>query len=256
MLFRKFNLNWRYAVAELVIVAAGVLIALAADGWSQRRADRVLERRYLDDLLVDLQSDTAQLRTAIGLAESRAALGHAVLRALDGDTILSPPDLVVAVERHFYFAFPAYSRTTIADLMSTGNLRLLRDRGLKRRLSEYYQTIDRLQQWSENWRVVQRDVERVMPELLPIPLREAVITASAPPAGWNNTWPPSPWAPEFQVTDKDAREIMVRLRAHPDARARIEGMIRVQGNQYGVLNVIRDRALQTLAVIENAAAPR
>jgi hypothetical protein len=253
MLFRKLRLDWRYAFSELVIVVAGVLIALTADGWLQRRADRGLERRYLDDLVVDLRSDTAQLRTAIALAADRAVLGHAVLRAMDGDTILTPPELVVALERQFYFAFPAYSQTTMSDLLSTGNLRLIRDRGFKRQLSEYYQTIERLEQWTENWRAIQRDVERIMPELLPLPLREAVITPAAPSAGWNGTWPPSPWAPDFSVSEADAREIHSRLRAHPEARARIEGMVRVQGNQYGVLTVIRDRALSTLAAAESAA---
>lgn len=50
MLFRKLRLDWRYAIGELVIVVAGVLIALAADGWSGRQQDRVLELRYLHGL--------------------------------------------------------------------------------------------------------------------------------------------------------------------------------------------------------------
>jgi len=254
MLFEKVGMNWRKALGELAIVVAGVFIALSADGWAQQRADRALERGYIGDLEIDLRSDTAQLGVAIALAESRATLGHAVLRAMDGDTALAPSDLVVALERQFYFAFPAYSRTTISDLLSTGNLRLLQDRGLKRQLSEYYQTIDRLEQWGENWRVVQRDVERLMPELLPLRFREAVIRPSAPPAGWNGTWGPSPWAPEFSVSDTEGSEILARLRAHPEARSRIEGMVRVQGNQYGVLTVIRERALETLAAVERASS--
>lgn len=254
MRFRKLRLDWRYGISELVIVVAGVMIALAADGWLQQQADRALERSYLDDLISDLRADTAQLHTAIGLAADRAALGHAVLRAMDGDTVLAPPELVVALERQFYFASPAYSQTTMLDLLSTGNLRLIRDRGLKRHLSEYYQTIERLEQWAENWRVIQRDVERLMPELLPLHHREAIITASAPTAGWNGSWPPAPWAPEFSVSEAEGREILTRLRAHPQARARIEGMVRVQGNQHGVLTVIRDRALATLAAVETAAS--
>lgn len=254
MLYRKLNLDWRYAISELVIVATGVLIALAADGWSQGQADRALEQLYLGDLVVDLQSDTAQLSTVITLAETRADLGHAVLRAMDGDTVLTPTELAVALERQFYFAFPAYSRTTISDLMSTGNLRLLRDRRLKRQLSEYYQTIEQLQQWSENWRVIQRDMERVVPELLPLHHREALITPSAPNAGWSSTWDPPPWAPEFHVSDAEGSEILARLRSHPEARARIEGMVRVQANQYGVMMVIHDRALEALAAVEVAAS--
>ena len=173
MLFRKERLDWRYGITELVIVVAGVMIALGADQWVRGRADIGLEGRYLDDLAIDLRSDTAQLGAAIRLAESRASLGHSVLRAAAGDTILAPTDLVVFLERQFYFAFPAYSRTTMSDLMSTGNLRLIRDRELRRRLSEYYQTIDRLEQWTENWRLVQQDVERIMPELLPLRKRRS-----------------------------------------------------------------------------------
>jgi len=176
-----------------------------------------------------------------------------VLRAADGDTVLTPPELVIALERQFYLAFPADSRTTISDLMSTGNLRLLRDRALKRRLSEYYQTIERLDQWNENWRAIQRDLERIMPELIPLRHREAVIHASAPPAGWNDTWGPAPWTPEFDVSAAEGRQILARLRAHPTARSRIEGMIRVQGNQYGVLTRIRGRAVETLDAVEAAA---
>jgi hypothetical protein len=52
MLFRKLRLDWRYGITELIIVVAGVLIALAADGWSQRQADRALELRYLHDLVL------------------------------------------------------------------------------------------------------------------------------------------------------------------------------------------------------------
>lgn len=248
------DLNWRKALGELAIVVVGVFIALSADGWARQRADRSLERGHIRDLESDLRSDAAQLAIAIALAESRAILGHVVLRAIDGDTALAPCDLVVALERQFYFAFPAYSRTTISDLLSTGNLRLLRDHARKRQLSEYYQTIDRLEQWGENWHVVQWDVERLMPELMLLRLREAVIRPSAPPAGWNGTWEPSPWAPEFSVSDGDGREILATLRAHPEATSKIERMVRVQGNQYGVLSVIRERALDTLAAVERASS--
>lgn len=254
MRFRKLGLDWRYGISELVIVVAGVLIALAADQWSRAQDDLALERQYLGDLVVDFQSDTTQLRIAIDLAESRASLGHAVLEAMDGDTILTPAELVVALERQYYFAFPAYSRTNISDLMSTGNLRLIRDRALKRQLSEYYQTIERLEQWSENWRVIQRDLERLMPELIPLHHREAVISPSAPSSGWTSTWGPPPWTPEFEVSESVGRDVLGRLRAHPQARARIEGMVRVQGNQFGVLTSILDRAVETLEAVEVAAA--
>ena len=87
MLVERVGVNWRIALGELAIVVVGVFLALSADGWAQQRADRSMERGYLDDLAIDLRSDTAQLSVAIALAESRAGLGHAVLRAIDGDIV-------------------------------------------------------------------------------------------------------------------------------------------------------------------------
>ena len=90
------------------------------------------------------------------------------------------------------------------------------DRALERQLSEYYQTIERLEQWTGNWRIVQQDVERIIPELMPLRVREAVMG--------------------------------------PAARIRIEGMARVQGNQYGVLTEIRELATETLQAVEAAVS--
>ncbi len=40
MLWRKFKLEWSYAVGELLIVVAGVLVALAIDQWNDQRLER------------------------------------------------------------------------------------------------------------------------------------------------------------------------------------------------------------------------
>ncbi len=98
MLFRKLRLDWKYGLSELVIVVTGVLIALAADGWADSRADRALETQYIFGLVRDLQSDTAQIREAITLSEKRARSARDVLAAINGDSNLAPNELAIAVE--------------------------------------------------------------------------------------------------------------------------------------------------------------
>ena len=44
-----------------------------------------------------------------------------------------------------------------------------------------------------------------------------------------------PWAAEFEVTDVEGEQILLRLRANRKIQPRIEGMVRVQGSQYGYL---------------------
>jgi len=57
MFWRKFKLDWSYAIGELIIVTAGVLIALGVNQWQQDRGDLVLELTYADRLKADLQED-------------------------------------------------------------------------------------------------------------------------------------------------------------------------------------------------------
>lgn len=252
MLFRKLELDWRYAVGELFIVVAGVMIALAADGWLKDKSDHALEREYLVALAADLASDTAELSTNIALAARRAELGQDVLLAMAGDTVLDPAYLAVAVERAMYFAYPAYSRSTISDLMSTGNLRLLRDQALKRKLSEYYRSIDQMEQWSGNWRKIQMDFEYYLPEVLDLEHRQSLVSSGAPMDGLASAYVQLPWARDFEVTEREGEEILVRLRSHPEIRSRLEGMVRIQAMQFSYLTGVRSRAEETLGIVEAA----
>jgi len=252
MQYRKLQLDARYAVSELLIVVAGVMIALAADGLLQERADRSVEREYLLGLAADLAADTAEISNTLRLAAERAALGHMVLRAMDSDTVLAPNDLATAVERVMYLRYPAYSRSTILDLMSTGNLRLLRDLQLKNELSRYYQRIDRMDQWTVEWRQVQMDLAYYLPGLLDLRMREALISSGAPTVG-SYDYPKLPWAPALDVGEADAKVILQKLRGNPAVRSRIEGMIRIQGNLYSGLSDIKTEAESTLAAVEHAA---
>lgn len=233
-------------MSELLIVVAGVLIALAADGWAETRDERLLEEQYVRGLMTDLQADTAQIHDAIRLAERRAQSVHRLIAEIDGGHLLGSDALANAVEESMWFTFPAYSRTTISDLMSTGNLRLIDDANLKRRVSEYYQRVDRLDQWSGNWRKIQMDLEALIPELLPLSHRE-VITARL------NSSAAPPWSVELEVSTEDAAGIRQRLRTHPEYRTRLEGMGRIHGTLYTHLQLIADSALTALRAAEESA---
>ena len=52
------KINWAQAVAEVLLLLAGASIALAVDGWNDRRLDRSAEHAYL----LALQSDFLRRR--------------------------------------------------------------------------------------------------------------------------------------------------------------------------------------------------
>jgi hypothetical protein len=57
MLWRKFKLDWRYAIGELFIVVAGVLVAFAINQWNDERLEQQEANEILQHLLIDLQAD-------------------------------------------------------------------------------------------------------------------------------------------------------------------------------------------------------
>ncbi len=73
MLWRLYRLNWLYAVGELIIVTAGVLIALAIDQWNSDRLDRVEEIQFIDQLVADLNYDLVGFETELRALDVKEA---------------------------------------------------------------------------------------------------------------------------------------------------------------------------------------
>ena len=59
-------INWAYAVGEIALIVAGVLIALAIDNWNQSRQDRRDELLVLRQLCSELRTDSADAQFNIG----------------------------------------------------------------------------------------------------------------------------------------------------------------------------------------------
>ena len=71
--FRK--LDWSYGLGELIIVIAGVLIALAVDQWNSDRMARVEEGEIIEQLISDLNTDVVEYELELSdLDEKEASL--------------------------------------------------------------------------------------------------------------------------------------------------------------------------------------
>jgi hypothetical protein len=125
---RRRGFDWPHALLELAIVVVGILIALAINNWAQARHDAMLEARYLDRLLADSTGNTTMLRERIDLHTQRAATLALLSKWLTNGT-QPPTDDEVSSVLCRWFMQPALRlrRETYTELVSTGNLSLLRD---------------------------------------------------------------------------------------------------------------------------------
>ena len=126
-----------------MVVAASVLAALALNAWYQGRLDAASEANYLALLSRDIQGtldDLHQLSAFETLQMEDALTVHRALSApvLPADTAL----LSSAMARLGTRQTLALRNSTYTDLISTGNLDLLRNGALRDKIVRFYQEMD------------------------------------------------------------------------------------------------------------------
>jgi hypothetical protein len=134
----------RRLLAEFLIVALGVMAALAADNRNDSRKERGIERSFLDGIALDMEQNVANIDRAIDQAERNKTALRSVIRGLETGVSQwpSPDDFV-------------------------------RDLAFKRRLAEYYAKFEYHSQFHGECRRKEAAVEEALLGFLP--LRERLL---------------------------------------------------------------------------------
>jgi hypothetical protein len=140
VLWRKFKLDWSYAIGELFIVVVGVLIALAIDQWNSDRLERQEEAiavaSLLDELRLDINFFDSRLE---GINAKEEALLR-VRRALVNQRVDTPQQFLedVILGANFGWNQGGANRETYNDLLGAGKLNIIDDSKLRLRIATYY----------------------------------------------------------------------------------------------------------------------
>ncbi|MGD2069847.1 MAG: hypothetical protein PVI57_14345 [Gemmatimonadota bacterium] len=128
------------AAVELFLIVAGILLALGIDGWVQAREDRASEAVYLELLVRDLDATIAEFDRYIAFTRAQTAQASEAYRALQAPVESLDPEGTAAL------VAPLVGRQTVrliqptyTDLLSTGNLRLIRNRALRDDLVRFHE---------------------------------------------------------------------------------------------------------------------
>jgi hypothetical protein len=140
------ELRWGQVVVELALLVAGILIALAVNGWIEDRRDARVEREYLELLVRDLDRDVAVLQEVIEFETAQVTAAAQAYRAIRGGVAPEDREAVAKMLGQLTARRTLrLSRATYSDLLSTGNLRLIRNGGLRDSIVRLYETNERLQ---------------------------------------------------------------------------------------------------------------
>jgi hypothetical protein len=190
--------DWVAVAIDFAIVVLGVFIGVEASNWNQARRERAEERRYYAHIVDDLRKDRATLRVALERTAGHDDAAEKSLAAIRSGVVPRSEPGQFAVRIHYagFLYLPRPARRTYDELISTGNLGLLRDRKVKAAIADYYASFDESRQWDDLLRSQQDRYWDTTAGILPRPVLRAAIRGRVP-----------------AVTKAEADEILRRARA-------------------------------------------
>ncbi len=140
MIWRKFKLDWSYAVGELLIVVIGVLIALAIDQWNDDRLERVEEvdavGRILGDIQTDLQDFDFRLKAVGAKEESLLRVKTILAGSAPNDPEVFLSDIIGGAD--FGWNQGLARRSAYDNLLESGKLGIIANSNIRSQISDYY----------------------------------------------------------------------------------------------------------------------
>lgn len=140
------TLQWGHILIELALLVTGILIALAVNNWMDQRREARAERQYLELLGRDLEQDLETLDEIRRFEEAQIAASILVFRGLRRGVALRDREAVsAALSQLTSRRTLRLRRAAYTNLLSTGELRLIRNTALRDRIVRLYENNERAQ---------------------------------------------------------------------------------------------------------------
>ncbi len=142
----KMSKYFKYAIGEIILVVVGILIALQINNWNNNRIDAKREATYIKNIERDLNNQLQAIQLQIDF-ESEVADNciNALKPYNETNTLKIDSTFAVALgaitsRRTFLNPNPAY-----VELISSGNIQLLKNETFKDHLINYYEELERIE---------------------------------------------------------------------------------------------------------------
>lgn len=232
-------------VGEFALIVVGVLVALMVDSWIAGRNDEALRQEYVSRLTDDIRADVSNLDYRIEFFGDVETFGLQTLERLQTNDSVGL-DAVIAA----YYAAETYPFTpsdhTYVDLQNTGNIRLIRDLGLRTSIARYYLLTDTAVD------PLDEDYRRVVRGIIPFNYQSAIrehcpttVGADQIPTGF----------PRCDITGFDAQDVNAvfdAIRSHPGMSELLTYRVSQAGVAVFLFSAQRHVALELLERLEDA----
>jgi hypothetical protein len=134
---------WIYAVGEILLIAAGIMMALQINSWNNTREDRKEERAYLERLTIQMSKNEDELAELGHFFQSRMKAVNFALSSLDKD----PENTDVngfseSIGETLSLRLISIQTDVYEELVSTGKLNLISSADLREALARHFASVE------------------------------------------------------------------------------------------------------------------
>ncbi len=123
--------NWTAIAIEFVLLVLGVFLGMQVSNWNAEREDRLKGSIFTERLKADLRGEDWTYQFLIAYYREVLANANRAAEALEGKAALSDEALLVSAYRATQYRNRNQRGSTYDELISTGNIDLIRDRTLR-----------------------------------------------------------------------------------------------------------------------------
>jgi hypothetical protein len=175
--------DWRYAVREVLLIVVGVLLALTASDWQQRRSARQVELGILSEINRALAEDVEQLDAALGGFNSIVDRGDVLVSYLRSHAPYADSLDAYFGTMYWWSSLSVALNTAAYESLKSQGLGLVSDQGLRSEITRVYeQTYPLLERVRDGER--EATLELLRPYVL-LHFRDLVFGQSATPLDYD-----------------------------------------------------------------------
>ncbi len=147
----KSSRYFKYAIGEIILVVVGILLALQINNWNEERKASALEKEFLQNIQQDLDAQLLEINLQIKAeneylkAASELLNNYSQENSLVIDSLFYKQLFHLTSRRTFKIYDPTYT-----ELLSSGQIVLIKSRKLKNSIVEYYQELTRTEKIIQN----------------------------------------------------------------------------------------------------------
>jgi len=134
----RFSKYLLYAIGEIILVVIGILIALQINNWNDLRKEKTIERKYLEALKDEYESNLQVLTSTIEENQNLVKQLTELLSFFDGAKLEKTPSKAIAKtigNTLRYEVIFAPSTGVQTDIISSGNLSQLKNQELRQKIA-------------------------------------------------------------------------------------------------------------------------